>query len=1415
MRSERLALSPALRSQHVQPEGPISTEYPPEVDWGDGSSMPFSVSVAEGGSTSVMGSHTWTETGNYTITITANDDDGGQSVATETATVADGLLTWLAGNNSPTYPPTWSQTFDAAPNFSMLANQTNTEGDSVSLPVQANDSDGDAFSYDALNLPPGLSINSSTGVISGTVAYGAAESSDGSYNPTILIVDGKGGSKQTAFSWTINPAQVTPTLTSPGAQTNLRGGNVSLQRSATQVDNDAITYDASNLPAGLSIDSQTGLISGTVDPSATLGTPYTITVTATDDSNNLSVSQSFNWTINATNVAPVLANPGDQTNAAGDQVSLQLSATDPDGDALTHTATGLPAGLSFDPITGTIIGTLANSAASSTPYTVTVTASDGMASSSQSFSWTVNYVGLSNPGDQSNLDGDNVSLQLGGNDASGLSLTYSATGLPPGLSISSGGLISGTISNTAETGSPYAVTVTASDGTHSVSQSFTWSVAKLALNAPGDQENQEGAAVALQLSATDSGGTPAYSVTGLPPGLSLNSASGLITGTVGLGAFGSSPYQVTVTATDGGSTSSQSFVWTVTPRVALVNPGDQSSASGDSVSLQVTATSSGGTLTYSASGLPDGLSINSSTGLISGTPTTANTTPYTVTLMANDGTYSSSQTFAWTVSVINLVSPGDQANNDGDNVSLSLAAGYHGGGMLSYSATGLPPGTIDWGDGTTDTGAIDGGNGSFTVSGDHTYSEAGSYTITVQVTNSSTGASATAVNTATVTDAALHLTGGFQLGDSMTKPETNFALAWLKDDNPNASASDYSIVIDWGDGSTPTNMTSLPQSFGNGAFLITGSHTYPDPRLIYNVGPVAYTVTVTVTDADGASASTTSTVEVGWASAGVPASMSYWWFQDANPNATAGDYVANGQSGGASIDWGDGTSGVGTIGTGGGGGGYPMQFYVSAQHTFAQDSLDQPNREYPITVTTSDVDGSVLSGSQCASIVRPNVTLAVADQDISSSLVLNNVEVAAFSDTALTDTASEYTAAIDWGDGTPVDTSGVIQQIGPGFFRLMGSHTYAENGWYQITVTISQGWGEQKPNIEGAGEAKGKPVIQFRNVISSQMNTGVDTLKVAKWQTAFNKAQTAVVPNFVNKDEDRFQVWVKDPKAQAATITVHVSTSSDAGQDVVLTPKPGRPNEYISKWLLLTSVQVDKAQAGTAGFFVKLDDTVEAAYKGQEARATVPVKKVVTLHINILNVAKGQPAIGVAGALKDVDWADRIYAAAGILFHASIDTVDPPSKINLSDGLLSHFIYGLGTIGQNKIKLTPEEMALLGAATLRAKNNIDVYYVNYLANKDGKPFPTGGYAESFPASRVPDAKYADSIIVSADKEVYQTLAHEIGHILMNTANHVTGSIVNLMAGDPRINNTEMDSRRITDTQATLMLTQRRNLLSNP
>ncbi|MET8860535.1 putative Ig domain-containing protein [Streptomyces sp. NPDC004579] len=84
--------------------------------------------------------------------------------------------------------------------------------------------------------------------------------------------------------------------------------------------------------------------------------------------------------------------------------------------------------------------------------------------------------------------------------------------------------------------------------------------------------------------------------------------------------------------------------------VTVTNPGSQSTATGGSVSLQMAASdSAGASLTYSATGLPTGLSINGSTGLISGTASTAGT--YAATVTAKDSTGASgSASFTWTVS---------------------------------------------------------------------------------------------------------------------------------------------------------------------------------------------------------------------------------------------------------------------------------------------------------------------------------------------------------------------------------------------------------------------------------------------------------------------------------------------------------------------------------------------------------------------------------------------------------------------------------------------------------------------------------------------------------------------------------------------------------------------------------------------
>ncbi len=85
--------------------------------------------------------------------------------------------------------------------------------------------------------------------------------------------------------------------------------------------------------------------------------------------------------------------------------------------------------------------------------------------------------------------------------------------------------------------------------------------------------------------------------------------------------------------------------------VTVTNPGNQTGTVGTAASLQISATdsASGQTLTYSASGLPAGLQLNASTGLISGTPSAAGTSNVTVTARDTTGA-SGSASFTWTVS---------------------------------------------------------------------------------------------------------------------------------------------------------------------------------------------------------------------------------------------------------------------------------------------------------------------------------------------------------------------------------------------------------------------------------------------------------------------------------------------------------------------------------------------------------------------------------------------------------------------------------------------------------------------------------------------------------------------------------------------------------------------------------------------
>ena len=285
---------------------------------------------------------------------------------------------------------------DPAPNtdpvLDPVADQTNDEGDTVLVDVDATDTDpGDVLTYSATGLPDGLTIDPATGEITGTITQTAATGSV--YSVDLTVNDQRGGTDTTTITWTVNPVNVAPVLDPIGDQTSGVGQTVSLTVTATDDDNDDLLYSATGLPAGWTIDPTTGEITGT-SPA-----PDTTTVTVTvDDQNGATDDETFDWTI-VGNTAPVLDPVADQTNDEGDTVALDIDATDDDpGDTLVYTATGLPPGLTINPTSGLITGTLTQTAATNSPYTVGLTVDDQKGGTdTTTITWTVVDVPVTGP----------------------------------------------------------------------------------------------------------------------------------------------------------------------------------------------------------------------------------------------------------------------------------------------------------------------------------------------------------------------------------------------------------------------------------------------------------------------------------------------------------------------------------------------------------------------------------------------------------------------------------------------------------------------------------------------------------------------------------------------------------------------------------------------------------------------------------------------------------------------------------------------------------------------------------------------------------------------------------------------------------------------------------------------------------
>jgi cold shock CspA family protein len=381
-----------------------------------------------------------------------------------------------------------------------------------------------------------------------------------------------------------------PMLAPIGDRTADEGDTVAFTASASDPDSgDSLSYSlAGSPPSGSAIHPTSGAFSWDTDEAEGPGSHSFVVVVSDDGEPVLSDSETITITIDEVNAAPVLTSPGNQTDAEDDTVSLPLEAEDSDepANALSWSANGLPPGLSIDVGTGTISGQVGSTASLGSPYTVEVTVTDGgspVLTDEATFTWTILKTNkpptLSPIGNRVVNEGSTVLFTASGSDRDiGDTLAYSLVGAPFGASINP---TSGAFSwPTTENHGPgtYGFAVVVSDNGSPVLsdvERITVTIHETntspSLISPGDQSHAEGDAVSIALYASDvdsPANTFTWSVSTLPPGLSIDPGTGIISGVVAeTGSLGS-PYLVAITVTDDGAPNLQDSVvigWTIKP----------------------------------------------------------------------------------------------------------------------------------------------------------------------------------------------------------------------------------------------------------------------------------------------------------------------------------------------------------------------------------------------------------------------------------------------------------------------------------------------------------------------------------------------------------------------------------------------------------------------------------------------------------------------------------------------------------------------------------------------------------------------------------------------------------------------------------------------------------------------------------
>jgi PKD repeat protein len=378
---------------------------------------------------------------------------------------------------------------------------------------------------------------------------------------------------------------------------------------------------------------------------------------------------------------------------------------------------------------------------------------------------------------------------------------------------------------------------------------------------------------------------------------------------------------------------------------------------------------------------------------------------------------------------------------------------------------------IDWGDGSPlEAVSLTQGPDSATYAADHIYADNGNYTIRILATDNSgaVGEFARTISVANVAPTAT-IVGNQSVAEGELLSIAG--LATISDpgfDNPvlgTVESFDYSI--DWGDGSITKGTATIDMLGGPGVpttAFVDAAHIYADNG--------TYVVTVIVADDDGGEApAQTFEVSVG----NVAPTLSVVGNQSVAEGellsiANIGSIVDPGfdnpllgttETFGYTIDWGDGTpleAGTASI-VGVGGPGVPTMATFDGAHTYADNGV------YTVTITVVDDDGGE-STPQTFEVtvgnVAPTVTV-VGNQTVDEGQPLSIANLATIADPGFDNpvlgTTETFSYSIDWGDGTPLEagTASIVGVGSPGvptMATIDGTHIYADNGVYTVTVTV-------------------------------------------------------------------------------------------------------------------------------------------------------------------------------------------------------------------------------------------------------------------------------------------------------------------------------------------------------------------------